>query len=112
MLFWLFVSTWTFFLWLPFWLVGAPPILVYFGGDWDVHWRGGNRDFDPWPNGESFKRHGFSGSMLFFCRSVVTSEQSQTAEVDVACGYDLRTICPLLVLKGVDFTTGRMGSLF
>ena len=22
---------------IPFWLVGAPPI-VYFSGDWDVHW--------------------------------------------------------------------------
>ena len=22
---------------VPFW-VGAPPILVYFSGDWDVHW--------------------------------------------------------------------------
>ena len=32
---------------IPFWLVGAPPILVYFSGDWDVHW--GVRDFDPWP---------------------------------------------------------------
>ena len=21
-----------------FWGVGAPPILVYFSGDWDVHW--------------------------------------------------------------------------
>ena len=27
--------------------VGAPPILVYFSGDWDVYWR--VRDFDPWP---------------------------------------------------------------
>ena len=23
---------------IPFWLVGAPPILVYFSWDWDVHW--------------------------------------------------------------------------
>ena len=22
---------------IPFWLVGAPPISVYFSGDWDVH---------------------------------------------------------------------------
>ena len=29
--------------------VGAPPILVYFSGDWDVHW-GYDLDFDPWPN--------------------------------------------------------------
>ena len=28
--------------------VGAPPILVYFSGDWDVHW-GYDLDFDPWP---------------------------------------------------------------
>ena len=27
---------------------GAPPILVYFSGDWDVHW-GYDLDFDPWP---------------------------------------------------------------
>ena len=27
--------------------VGAPPILVYFSGDWDVHWVNG--DIDPWP---------------------------------------------------------------
>ena len=27
--------------------VGAPPILVYFSGDWDVHWGTG---FDPWPH--------------------------------------------------------------
>ena len=29
--------------------VGAPPTLVYFRGDWDVHW--GVRDVDPWPYG-------------------------------------------------------------
>ena len=29
--------------------VGAPPILVYLSGDWDVHW-GYELDFDPWPN--------------------------------------------------------------
>ena len=29
--------------------VGAPPILVYFSGDWDVHW-GYDLDFDPWPH--------------------------------------------------------------
>ena len=29
-------------------VVGAPPILVYFSGDWDVHW-GYDLDFDPWP---------------------------------------------------------------
>ena len=29
--------------------VGAPPVLVYFSGDWDVHW-GCDSDFDPWPN--------------------------------------------------------------
>ena len=29
--------------------VGAPPILVYFSGDWDVHWRY-DLDFDPWPS--------------------------------------------------------------
>ena len=28
----------------------APPILVDFSGDWDVHW-GGNQAFDPWPLG-------------------------------------------------------------
>ena len=31
--------------WDPFG-VGAPPILVYFSGDWDVHW-GYDLDFDP-----------------------------------------------------------------
>ena len=29
--------------------VGAPPILGYLSGDWDVHW-GYDLDFDPWPN--------------------------------------------------------------
>ena len=33
---------------IPFWLVGEPPILVGFSGDWDVHW-GYDLDFDPWP---------------------------------------------------------------
>ena len=28
--------------------VGAPPISVYFCGDWDVHW-GYDSDFGPWP---------------------------------------------------------------
>ena len=28
--------------------VGAPPILVYFSGDWDVHW-GNDLAVDPWP---------------------------------------------------------------
>ena len=28
--------------------VSAPPILIYFSGDWDVHW-GYDLDFDPWP---------------------------------------------------------------
>ena len=31
--------------------VGAPPILVYFSGDWDVHW-GYDLAFDPWPTGQ------------------------------------------------------------
>ena len=29
--------------------VGAPPILVYFSGGWDVHWVY-DLDFDPWPS--------------------------------------------------------------
>ena len=29
--------------------VGAPPILVFFSGDWDVHW-GYDLAFDPWPH--------------------------------------------------------------
>ena len=29
--------------------IGAPPILVYFSGDWDVHW-GYDLDLDPWPH--------------------------------------------------------------
>ena len=29
--------------------VGAPPILVYFSGGWDVDW-GYDLDFDPWPH--------------------------------------------------------------
>ena len=33
--------------------VVAPPILVYFSGDWDVHW------FDPWPYEET-KEHSAS----------------------------------------------------
>ena len=37
-------------LWYWLWVktngIGAPPILVYFSGDWDVHWGTG---FDPWP---------------------------------------------------------------
>ena len=31
--------------------VGAPPILVYSSGDWDVHW--GYGDVDPWPHGSA-----------------------------------------------------------
>ena len=31
--------------------VGAPPILVYFSGDWDVHW-GYDLGFDPCPNSD------------------------------------------------------------
>ena len=34
---------------VPFWGFGAPPMLVYFTGDWDVHW-GYDLGFDPWPN--------------------------------------------------------------
>ena len=54
--------------WAPFWGkmavgqnqwyhfgVGAPPILVYFSWDWDVHW-GYDLDFDPWPSGGSHAR--------------------------------------------------------
>ena len=38
--------------------VGAPPILVFFSGDWDVHW-----GYDPWPDlGE--KR----GGVFLVCR--------------------------------------------
>ena len=37
---------------IPFWLVGAPPILEPISGDWDVHC-GYDLDFDPWPNGSS-----------------------------------------------------------
>ena len=32
--------------------VGAPPILVYFSGDWDIH-RGYDLGFDLWPYAES-----------------------------------------------------------
>ena len=58
---------------IPFWLVGAPPILVYLSGDWDVHWGydgappilvylsgdwdvhwGYDLDFDPWPYSSIF----------------------------------------------------------
>ena len=35
--------------------VGAPPILVYFSWDWDVHW-GYDLDFDPWPYVCTFSR--------------------------------------------------------
>ena len=31
--------------------MNSPPILVYFSGDWDVHW-GYDLAFDPWPHGE------------------------------------------------------------
>ena len=34
-------------IWLRVW-AGAPPILAYFSGDWDVHW-GYDLAFDPWP---------------------------------------------------------------
>ena len=30
--------------------VGAPLILGFFSGDWDVHWGYGFLDFDPWPH--------------------------------------------------------------
>ena len=30
--------------------IGAPPILVYFSGDWDVHWGYGVLTHDPWPH--------------------------------------------------------------
>ena len=39
---------------VPFW-GGAPPILVYFSGDWDVHW-GYDLDFDPWPNRQTINK--------------------------------------------------------
>ena len=33
--------------------VGAPPILVYFSGDWDVHW-----GYGILTHGHIFRRHG------------------------------------------------------
>ena len=30
--------------------VGAPPTLVCFSGDWNVHWGLTDLDFEPWPN--------------------------------------------------------------
>ena len=33
--------------------MGAPLILVYFSGDWDVHW-GYDSDFEPWPYPREF----------------------------------------------------------
>ena len=44
--------------------VGAPPILVYFSGDWDVHW-GYDLVFDPWP---------FPSSLAVLSREVKASE--------------------------------------
>ena len=41
--------------------VGAPPILVYFSWDWDVHW-GYDLDFDPWP--DSWQHGGVSAREL------------------------------------------------
>ena len=43
--------------------VGAPPSLVYFSGDWDVHW--GVRAFDPLP----FRNFSRFGSCLVPLRS-------------------------------------------
>ena len=47
---WSFTKTW---LWVKtngtiLGVFGAPPILVYVSGDWDVHW-GYDLDFEPWP---------------------------------------------------------------
>ena len=39
---------------IPFVLIGAPPILVYFSGDWDVHWGYGlltHGHFSEWGRG-------------------------------------------------------------
>ena len=40
--------------------VGAPPILIYFSGDWDVHLgcsSGYDLAFDPWPHVQSLNHH-------------------------------------------------------
>ena len=42
--------------------VGAPPILVYVSGDWDVHW---GTAFDPWPH--SLDCHKVPATPLWMC---------------------------------------------
>ena len=39
--------------------VGAPPVLVFFSRDWDVHWGLTDLGFDPWPYGtrKTFTSH-------------------------------------------------------
>ena len=61
--------------WYHFGVV-APPILVYFSWDWDVHW-GYDKAFDPWPNGPNYARRSSKKNGSDKKRSVALNRKRQ-----------------------------------
>ena len=61
--------------------VGAPPILVYFSGDWDVY-RGYDLDFDPWPCGFLEMQIGLNADS-FHWRDVLVGDMRAPVAVDI-----------------------------
>ena len=66
--------------------IGAPPILVYFSGDWDVHWGYG---VDPWPYGSAQPTERFPGVGQFMqtpseCSKMDFPEEKRHADAEVA----------------------------
>ena len=78
--------------------VCAPPILVFFSGDWDVHW-GYDLDFDPWPHCCSSHAVPVGGSQACAC-----FDCSHAALVFLEGSH-----CKLLALDGPGI---RHGALF
>ena len=75
--------------------VGAPPILVYFSGDWDVHW-GYDLAFDPQPYvffTKSVERAGLSACCAVADCNVQGTLSSQRLTTARALGPLLELLC-------------------
>ena len=79
--------------------VGAPPILVYLSGDWDVH-RGYDLDFDPWPAGVSW--------WWTWCRSLPGKSsyfRGHLCSMFQAPAHRATQCCPFVLFAGVSWDT-------
>ena len=85
--------------------VGAPPILVDFSWDWDVHW-GYDLDFDPWPSGGHLATTIIPvGGLGRFCTAQVAMKVQREAEGMGIMGTGVTRRGPMAYLQGANWKT-------